>query len=84
MRILFLTYYFEPDLCAGSFRNTSLFNALIESKSVDTTIDVITTFPNRYDSFDANAKAREIYEEGIVVHRVQLPKHGSGLKGQIV
>lgn len=28
MRLLFLTYYFEPDLCAGSFRNTSLFHEI--------------------------------------------------------
>ena len=30
MKILFLTYYFEPDLCAGSFRNTSLFKELLK------------------------------------------------------
>lgn len=83
MRILFLTYYFEPDLCAGSFRNTALFKELVKNKSLDTSIDVITTFPNRYDSFDAVAEAKENYHEGVIVNRVQLPKHSSGIKGQI-
>jgi hypothetical protein len=84
MKILFLTYYFEPDLCAGSFRNTSLFKELVKKVSTGTTIEVITTFPNRYDSFEASAKAEESYGEGVTVHRIQLPKHGSGLKGQII
>lgn len=84
MKILFLTYYFEPDLCAGSFRNTSLFKELVKKVPTDTTIEVITTFPNRYDSFEVSAKAEESYAEGIIVHRIQLPKHGSGLKGQII
>jgi hypothetical protein len=84
MKILFLTYYFEPDLCAGSFRNTSLFKELVKKVSMGTTIEVITTFPNRYDSFEASAKAEESYAEGVKVHRIQLPKHGSGLKGQII
>jgi glycosyltransferase involved in cell wall biosynthesis len=84
MKILFLTYYFEPDLCAGSFRNTSLFKELVKKVPMGTTIEVITTFPNRYDSFEASAKAEESYAEGVTVHRIQLPKHGSGLKGQVI
>lgn len=83
MKILFLTYYFEPDLCAGSFRNTALFKDLVKNITSGTTIDVITTFPNRYDSFEASTKAVESYGEGLVVNRIMLPKHGSGLKGQI-
>ena len=84
MKILFLTYYFEPDLCAGSFRNTSLFKELVKNVPTGATIDVITTFPNRYDSFEAVAKDKESYNENVIINRIQLPKHGSGLKGQIV
>lgn len=83
MKILFLTFYFEPDLCAGSFRNTSLFKALIlQLKSTDT-IDVITTHPNRYDSYKVKAENLEKRGENVKINRIRIPNHNSGLMGQI-
>ena len=83
MRILFLTYYFEPDLCAGSFRNTSLFNELITKLGPEDSIEVLTTLPNRYQSYKVTAKKYEKRAENITIHRVNIPSHNSGLIGQI-
>ncbi len=83
MKILFLTFYYEPDLSAGSFRNTSLFKELLNHLNNDDTIEVITTHPNRYDSFKADAKDKEEIKEGVVVNRIKIPEHGSGIIGQI-
>ncbi|CAL2082837.1 glycosyltransferase family 4 protein [Tenacibaculum sp. 190524A05c] len=83
MKILFLTFYFEPDLSAGSFRNTSLLKELLNHLNSDDTVDVITTQPNRYDSFKAEAKGIEEIKAGVVVNRITIPEHGSGIVGQI-
>ncbi|TMM29144.1 glycosyltransferase family 4 protein [Polaribacter aestuariivivens] len=83
MKILFLTYYFEPDLCAGSFRNTSLFKSLAQRvKNIDS-IDVITTYPNRYDSYKVSADKIEKRGDNITINRIRIPDHKSGLFGQI-
>jgi hypothetical protein len=81
MNVLFLTFYFEPDLCAGSFRNTSLFNELLCKIKDDDFIHVITTQPNRYNSFKIKAedvKSGENYQ----INRIKVPEHKSGLFDQ--
>ena len=83
MKILFLTYYFEPDLCAGSFRNTSLFKTLSEKLKETDSIDVITTHPNRYDSYKVEADNIEKRGGNITINRIRIPNHNSGLMGQI-
>ncbi|KUO68045.1 MAG: glycosyltransferase family 4 protein [Lutibacter sp.] len=83
MKILFLTYYFEPDLCAGSFRNTSLFKEVTKMIQSDDKIDVITTQPNRYDSYQVTAKKVENIGENINIYRIKIPNHKSGFLGQI-
>lgn len=81
-RIVFLSYYFEPDLCAGSFRNTSLLNELKHRIDHNTKIDVYTTLPNRYDTFKSEAKELEILNQ-IKIFRISTPVHGNGMFGQI-
>ena len=83
MKILFLTYYFEPDLCAGSFRNTALFNEIVSKMKPSDSIEVITTHPNRYDSYKVEAKDLEKRGTNIVINRIKIPDHQSGLLGQI-
>lgn len=81
-KILYLTFYFEPDLSAGSFRNSSLVKEL--SKQVDgyAAIDIITTLPNRYNTF--NVEALKYEERGnYTVKRLEIPKHKNGMKDQI-
>lgn len=81
MRILLLTFYFEPDLCAGSFRNTPLFNELLCQLKEGDFIHVITTQPNRYKSFN---KIVESVEKGsnYEINRIKIPDHNSGLLDQ--
>ncbi|MCH6236627.1 glycosyltransferase family 4 protein [Cognataquiflexum rubidum] len=82
-KILFLTFYFKPDLCAGSFRNSPLLFELAQlakKKSVD--IDVFTTLPNRYSTFSEEAPEIEEFEN-VKVRRVVIPKHKSGFIDQI-
>lgn len=81
MRILVLSFYFHPDLCAGSFRATALVNSLRTLAPPGTEFDVLTTLPNRYRSFNANAQAIETHP-GISIFRIALPKHESGLFDQ--
>ena len=77
-RILYLSFYFEPDLCAGSFRNSPLVHELAnQAKASNTQIELLTTLPNRYKSFEMGAK--EVEEiDNLTIRRAQIPKHKSG------
>ncbi len=81
MRILFLSYYFEPDLSAGSFRNTPLFKELLSQLNDDDFIHVITTQPNRYNTFKSKADSIEI-GSNYKINRIEVPLHNSGLFDQ--
>lgn len=81
-KILYLSFYFEPDLCAGSFRNTPLAYELDRQLNGEVKIDVFTTMPNRYSSYEKSAQ--NIEERGnITIHRIDIPKHKSGFLDQI-
>ncbi|KZN44389.1 glycosyltransferase family 4 protein [Pseudoalteromonas luteoviolacea] len=80
MRILVLSFYFKPDLCAGSFRTTALVEQLKQQAGVE--VNVVTTMPNRYASFDAGAKAEET-DGNVRIRRISLPSHESGMLDQI-
>lgn len=81
-KILYLTFYFEPDLCAGSFRNSPLVKELAKQTEGKAEIDVFTTLPNRYSSF--SAEAPEVEKRGnYTIRRVAIPKHRSGMKDQM-
>lgn len=81
MRVLFLSFYYTPDLCAGSFRAAALIQALQPQLPAGSHIDMLTTMPNRYSSF--SAAAPEV-EEGdtLSVRRIALPSHKSGMRDQ--
>ncbi len=83
MKILLLTFYFEPDLSAGSFRNTSLFNILKDFVTNLDTIEVVTSSPNRYGSYSVKAKEKEKIADNILINRISIPKHDNGIRGQI-
>ncbi len=81
MKVLILSFYYEPDLCAGSFRCTALVNQLLEEeRGFD--VEVITTLPNRYATYSKEAPKYE-EREGIKIHRVALPVHQSGMIDQV-
>lgn len=81
-KILYLTFYFEPDLCAGSFRNSPLVKELALQANGKATIDVLTTLPNRYSSFEVEAPQFE-QRENYTVTRIAIPQHQSGMKDQV-
>ncbi len=80
-RILLLSFFYPPDLSAGSFRAKALVDALCEKAAGEIDIDVLTTQPNRYHSHASEALAVE--EQGCVrIRRIQLPVHKSGFVDQ--
>lgn len=87
MKILYLTFHFEPDLSAGSFRNTALVNELASQLGLDDEILVYTTQPNRYNSYKITASDYEeqIGPKGCLVRicRVSVPSHKNGFADQI-
>jgi glycosyltransferase involved in cell wall biosynthesis len=81
MRILILTFYYAPDLSAGSFRTTALIESLRKTISSSDEIEVITTMPNRYSSL--TNEALEYEENGnIKINRIPLGLHKNGFLDQ--
>ncbi len=76
-----MSYYFPPDLSAGSFRCSAIAKALKQEfpKTVD--IQIITTTPNRYDSFSLNAPEKEELTYASV-YRCSVGRHRGSLIGQ--
>jgi glycosyltransferase involved in cell wall biosynthesis len=81
LKILVLSFYFQPDLCAGSFRSTALVNALCQKLEIDDTIEIITTMPNRYKSLRNPAL---LYEKkgNVIIRRIHVPDHEGGFIDQ--
>jgi glycosyltransferase involved in cell wall biosynthesis len=81
LKILILSFYFQPDLCAGSFRSTALVNILCQKLESDDTIEVITTMPNRYKSLRNPAL---LYEKhgNVIIRRIPMPDHEGGFIDQ--
>lgn len=85
MRILLLSFYYKPDLCAGSFRASAMVEALLKVLPADAHLDIITTLPNRYVTYSdrASESVAELEEHArYTVHRIALPKHESGMLDQ--
>lgn len=82
MKILILSFYFQPDLCAGSFRCTSLVDELMKQLGPDDSVELVTTLPNRYASFSQEALEHET-RGALTIHRLQLPSHSSGMLDQV-
>jgi hypothetical protein len=86
MNILYLTFYFEPDIGPGAFRTTTLVNELSCQLTSSDSIHVLTTQPNRYDSYQPVTSAEEEWYSGgcpISIQRIHVPRHKSSFIGQI-
>jgi hypothetical protein len=81
MRILVLSFYYAPDLSAGSFRSSTLVAALCDQLPANARVDVLTTLPNRYDSFAVDVPIAES-RDGLTIRRIALPAHRSGMIDQ--
>jgi glycosyltransferase involved in cell wall biosynthesis len=77
-----LSFYFSPDLSAGSFRITALVRALEQQLAPDDSIEVVTTLPNRYHSFTQEAPEHERHGR-VCIKRIALPSHRSGMLDQV-
>jgi glycosyltransferase involved in cell wall biosynthesis len=80
LKILVLSFYYKPDLCAGSFRTSALIDELKNKNDVE--IELLTTMPNRYSSFSTSAVSDES-DGNVRVKRIELPSHKSGMLDQI-
>jgi UDP-N-acetylglucosamine:LPS N-acetylglucosamine transferase len=80
-RILFLTFYYSPDLSAGSFRATELAKSLAAIGAGRVEVDVLTTLPNRYASFSVDVPAHE-EAQNLRIKRFAVPRHRSGMLDQ--
>lgn len=84
MRVLYLTFYYAPDLSAGSFRNTALSAELARQLAPGGgQVHVITTLPNRYPSYKPPAPAHE-QRKNLTIDRIPVPAHQSGYLDQIL
>lgn len=83
MKILFLSFYFKPDLSAGSFRATAAIQALKGLLPAGSQVDVLTTSPNRYQSFSAAAPSEE-RDGALHIRRIELPPPRPGTAGQVL
>ena len=82
MKIVFFTFYYPPDIGAGSFRAIALAQALSERIRDNDELHVITTHPNRYENHRVKADNLEIHGN-ITVHRIFVPSHKSGMLSQV-
>jgi glycosyltransferase involved in cell wall biosynthesis len=87
MKVLILTFYYPPDLSAGSFRAAALAEALVRTGAKDLEIDVLTTLPHRYASYRSVAErgtAPSGSSGSVTVTRLPVGQHCSGLVDQSV
>jgi glycosyltransferase involved in cell wall biosynthesis len=82
MKIVFFTFYYPPDLSAGSFRSVSLAQQLSNKLRMGDELHIITTHPNRYASHKVKAKDIELFGK-IIIHRIPLPNHQGGIITQV-
>ena len=76
MKILVISFFYHPDLSAGSFRTKSLTDKLIECKKVQS-IDVLTTHPNRFNNYDTKL-INTVSNKKLIIHRIKVPNLGPG------
>ncbi|WP_434697292.1 glycosyltransferase family 4 protein [Pseudomonas sp. Z1-14] len=81
MRVLLLSFYYPPDLAAGSFRVEALVKALLSQNECKLHIDLITTQPNRYQSYCA-PDVCEPESPQLSIKRIALPPHQNGMTDQ--
>lgn len=72
-----MSFYYEPDLSAGSFRSSCLIKALLEKLPKNSEIEIVTTLPNRYGSYTTDALEFE-KRSRVTIRRLKVSSHKSG------
>jgi hypothetical protein len=75
MKYLFVTYYFPPDIGAGSFRSISFLKSFLKIIGKKDIVHIITTEPNRYDNKKRVKKIFKIDDSRVIVHKIKLINH---------
>jgi len=83
VNILVLSFYYRPDLSAGSFRTTAFVEALAAAAGDGDRVEVLTTMPNRYRSFMQDCAPTE-HDDRISIYRFPTLEHHSGMFDQAV
>lgn len=83
MKILILSFFYYPDLSAGSFRTKALTDSLLDKSDEIENIMVITSQPNRYLNYKVEAK-NDIKKNNFCIYRIKVPRIGSGKIQQII
>lgn len=79
-----LSYFFEPDLTAGSFRNSALAKELAAKLKGKAEVHVICTMPNRYKSFKIEDEVPQFEErDNLIIERIPLPEDSKTYKSQV-
>lgn len=81
MKFCFFTFYYSPDLSAGSFRSMSLVENLIDQMDSKSSLVVITTAPNRYKSYNVKTEFLTI-KSNLKIYRIRLPQHSGSMFSQ--
>lgn len=81
MKLLILSFYYPPDLCAGSFRTHALIESLRKYQSHGLEVDLLTTQPNRYSDIAKRVDDSEDHD-WLRIKRIDLPPHQSGMRDQ--
>ncbi len=81
MKIVLFSYFYEPDLSAGSFRAKSLVESISKKLTKKDQVYVITTHPNRYASFKINSEDTS-RESNVIIKRIRVNQHASSIIGQ--
>lgn len=81
MKLLILSFYHPPDLCAGSFRIDALIKALQKYRFQGLEVDLLTTQPNRYAEIATTVQDSEDFD-WLRIKRISVPAHQSGMKDQ--
>ena len=81
MKIVLFSFYYPPDLSAGSFRSAALSKALEKKIEINDELHVITTHPNRYLTHRVKVDNTEVKGK-ITIHRISLPAHRNGMISQ--
>ena len=65
MKILILSFFYYPDLSAGSFRTKALTDSFLEIDDEIENITVVTSQPNRYLNYNVEAKNEELNDQKV-------------------
>ena len=83
MKILIISFFYYPDLSAGSFRTKALTDSLLDKSDEIENIMVVTSQPNRYLNYKIEAK-NDINKNNFHIYRIKVPRIGSGKIQQII